>query len=96
MTISHSGLITTKSEVAKLRYSHHRFGQQLLLFEDDVSLLQPSIYLKYHYKDVHIFDFGETDSMILEKDESTNVITVKYAHYGTFGYTSGSIYSLLF
>lgn len=74
----------TKSDRAKLAFSVHQLGQNLTL-EDDVSLLQPSTYLKYHNNDVHIFDLG-TDSIILEKKESSNTITAKYSHDGTFGF----------
>jgi lipase ATG15 len=73
----------TISERAKLGYSVHQFGKDLVL-EDDVSLLRPSTYLKYQGKDVHIFDLG-TDSIVLERDESTDVIHAKYTHDGTFG-----------
>lgn len=74
----------TKSDRAKLAFSVHQLGQNLTL-EDDVSLLQPSTYLKYHNNDVHIFDLG-TDALILEKRESSNTITAKYSHDGTFGF----------
>lgn len=73
----------TISDRAKLGYSVHQFGKDLVL-EDDVSLLRPSTYLKYRGKDVHIFDLG-TDSIVLERDESTDVIHAKYTHDGTFG-----------
>ena len=56
-----------------------------MTLEDDVSLLQPSTYLKYHNNDVHIFDLG-TDSIILEKRQSSNTITAKYSNDGTFGF----------
>lgn len=71
------------SDRAQLGYSVHQFGKDLIL-EDDVSLLQPSTYLKYRGKDVHIFDLG-TDSIVLERDESNDVIHAKYTHDGTFG-----------